>query len=115
MPIIIKVRSSVAPEVSEITTEEVVLLLNIKNMVDSAKQYDVSYLDVEDIDVSALDMLLSMTDTLGKIPDISKYDTELESVNNEIRDLALQLGDDVVICPDCGHVLLDDEGHIHRG
>lgn len=106
---------SVAPEVSEITTEKVVLLLNIKNMVDSAKQYDVSYLDVADIDVSALDMLLSMTDTLGKIPDISKYDTELESVNNEIRDLALQLGDDVVICPDCGHVLLDDEGHIHRG
>ena len=103
------------PKVTEVEHGELDMLLRLHTLLEQYKNLNADYNEVQEVKIDDLVMLSSIKDLISKIPDVTSTDSEIERVQNEINQLALQLGDEVSICPDCGHVLIGDEGHIHRG
>lgn len=103
------------PKITEVEHGELDMLLRLHTLLEQYKNIDADYNEVQEVRTDDLVLLSSIKDLIDKIPDVSSTDSEIERVQNEINQLALQLGDEVSICPDCGHVLIGDEGHVHRG
>lgn len=103
------------PKVQDIDYSELDMLLGLKELNDSLSYFYAGYDEITEISSEQFTSLMSIKSLVDKLPDVSSVDSELDDVNNQIKELALQLGDNVSICPDCGHVLIGDEGHIHRG
>lgn len=103
------------PKVSDIDITDLEMLMRIKSLTESCNSCSDIYSEVTEITTDELVALMSIKNLVDTLPDVSSLDNEIDSVNNQIAELAIQLGDDVSICPDCGHVMLGDEGHIHRG
>lgn len=103
------------PKVQDIDYSELDMLLGLKELNDSLSCFYAGYDEITEINSEQFTSLMSIKSLVDKLPDVSSVDSELDDVNNQIKELALQLGDNVSICPDCGHVLIGDEGHIHRG
>jgi len=92
----------VSPRVSEIEFSRYESILALKGI--SVKERDISPF-VGDIDISRLLDLVSIKNTLSTMPDLSSIDNELESIDNELSSIKVQLGDTVVICPECGNII----------
>ena len=103
------------PKVQDIDYSELDMILGLKELNDSLSYFYTGYDEIAEINSEQFTSLMSIKSLVDKLPDVSSVDSELDDVNNQIKELALQLGDNVSICPDCGHVLIGDEGHIHRG
>ena len=100
----------VMPEVPVIDSEELNDLAKICSLQVEEKPLPpvVSLVDCEEL--RELEAIMNITRNL---PDIEQYDKQLKEVNDEIQSLVSQFGDAVIICPDCGHVITENELHSH--
>lgn len=100
----------VVPEVPTVDMEELSDLAKICSIHISDEKLPPV---VNPIDYSELHDLEAIMNIGRNLPDIEEYDKQLEDIDNEIKSLVAQIGDAVIVCPDCGHVITQDEIHSH--
>lgn len=59
----------------------------------------------EEIDIEGIDMLNNMIKLIKSLPDIDTYDTQISDLKGKIKENVSLLGDNVVVCDECGHVM----------
>lgn len=101
-------RLTVEPEVEVIDVSRFSNLIELKDYMNQLEGIQ-AVPEIELTDASRLSVLSQLIDLKSKLPNIESLDAEIEKVHTEMHDIAKQMGEGTVICPDCGHIITDGE------
>lgn len=67
--------------------------------------------EVATVETKRLEVLSTLLGLVSKLPNMDDLDSEIDRVHSEMHELAKLIGNDTVICPDCGHIITESEVH----
>lgn len=101
---------NVFPELSLLESDRLFDLAHVMSLCveDEPVQPEVSFLD--DTRLAEIVHIQSLAD---EMPDISEITAKIDELHDEMVELAKQVGTSVVVCPECGYLITDENAHVH--
>lgn len=101
---------NVFPELSLLESDRLLDLSHVMSLCveDEPVQPEVSFLD--DTRLAEIVHIQSLAD---EMPDISEITAKIDELHDEMVELARQVGTSVVVCPECGYLITDENAHVH--